>query len=289
MLRSSWAIFQCSQTTNGSSHDFLPQRRRKPATEQALFHGLGVPQCAAVSTYHTVTLALIALSGTPRYGNRIKKIQTVERRRLDIAEAAPWVFFMGCSKCITELFYILQPPLYFRAMSLIFLPFRSELACLSAGGECFGDVAVRRRNLIWSLERKVGLSWRNILASSGLVNIKIVGWESWQHSFSQIVRYWEMGIFRTMASKLNFQTINWHANCPKLWYHKLFYCHLNCHCLCESRGTQLVSLILNWSSSKKGLFDCDEECPTQSQSHVNRVCSSINRHGLGNVPSRHAI
>lgn len=159
---------------------------------------------------------------------------------------------------------------------------------VSRGGECFGDVAVRQRNLIWSLERKVGL----ILASSGLVNIKIVGWEFWQHSFSQIVRYWEIGIFRTMSSKLNFQTINWLVNFPKLWYHKWFYCHLNLHCLCKSRGTQLVSLrllILNWSSSKKGLFDCDEECPTQSQSHVDRVCSGINRHGLGNVPSRHAI
>lgn len=137
MLRRSRAIFQHSQMRSSSSDDFLPQRRRKPASEQALFHGLGVPQRAPVSTYHTVTLALIALSGTPRYGNRIKKIQTVERRRLDVAEAAPRVFFMGCSKCITELFYILQPPLYFRATSLILLPFRSELACLSAVGAVF--------------------------------------------------------------------------------------------------------------------------------------------------------
>lgn len=165
----------------------------------------GVPQRAAVSTYHTVTLALIALSGAPRYGNRIKKIQTVERQRLDVAEAARRVFFMGCSKCITELFYILQPPLYFRATSLILLPFRSELACLSAGG----DVAARRRNLIWSLEKMVGLSWRNILASSGLVNMKFVGWESWHHLFSQMVKYWEIGILE-----------NWCLNI-KLYY---LYC-----------------------------------------------------------------
>lgn len=145
-VRSFWAINQRSQTKHVFSNYFSPQHRWKktPATQQALFHAVGVPQRAAVSTYHTVTLALIALSGAPRYGNRIKKIQTVERRRLHVAEAALRVFFMGCSKCITELFYILQPPLYFRATSLILLPFRSELACLSAGG----DVAVRRRNLI---------------------------------------------------------------------------------------------------------------------------------------------
>lgn len=134
MLKSSWAINQRSQTKHVFSNYFLPQRRKKRATKQALFHAVGVPQRAAVSTYHTVTLALIALSGAPRYGNRIKKIQTVERRRFDVAEAAPRVFFMGCSKCITELFYILQPPLYFRATSLILLPFRSELPVCQQGG-----------------------------------------------------------------------------------------------------------------------------------------------------------
>lgn len=136
MLRSSWAIHQRSQNqTRFFSYHFSPRRWRtkKPASQQALFHAVRVPQRAVASTYHTVTLALIALSGAPRYGNRIKKIQTVERRRLDVAEAALRVFFMGCSKCITELFYILQPPLYFRATSLILLPFRSELACLSVG------------------------------------------------------------------------------------------------------------------------------------------------------------
>lgn len=149
-------------------------------------------------------------------------------------------------------------------------PFALNWPVCQQGGECFGDVAVRRRNLIWSLERKVAL----ILASSGLVNIKIVGWEFWQHSFSQIVRYWEIGIFRTMSSKLNFQTINWHANCPKLWYHKLFYCHLNLHCLCKSRGTPLVSLrllILNWSSSKKGLIVMKSVPPNHNPMFIGSV------------------
>lgn len=146
MLRSFWAIYQCSQTKPVFFFQttFCCNIGRSQRPNKLCFMLWGVPQRAAVSTYHTVTLALIALSGAPRYGNRIKKIQTVERQRLDVAEAARRVFFMGCSKCITELFYILQPPLYFRATSLILLPFRSELACLSAGG----DVAARRRNLI---------------------------------------------------------------------------------------------------------------------------------------------
>lgn len=50
------------------------------------FRAVRVPQRAAVSTYHTVTLALIGLSDAPRYGSGLKKIQTVQRRRLDDGE-----------------------------------------------------------------------------------------------------------------------------------------------------------------------------------------------------------
>lgn len=35
---------------------------------------------------------------------------------------------MEGSKCITELFYILQPPLYHKATSLILLPFACHVA-----------------------------------------------------------------------------------------------------------------------------------------------------------------
>lgn len=41
--------------------------------------------------------------------------------------------FMNSSKCITELFYILQPPLLYKVTSLILLPFACDTAYQSRG------------------------------------------------------------------------------------------------------------------------------------------------------------